>query len=391
MRICILVRVLQPAGAQRFAIEEARCLSARGHHVDLVFLRRSRHHPAVYAPLLLGLSPTLFSKRETRWPWSPVLAMLTRIAAPERGEESTLDVDLLLSAALRIARGSYDIVLCHDPWAGVSGYLSNFLSGTPYVVFIHERVLSEGASSALQRGASRVEREVCRKTGAILCITEGVRESVRSMQLEIPTYVATAGTTLPMNRGSHDANEVLSVAMWDSGRRPEVYLELARNLERGTLTLAGAWRRPEEFEAFVRLRDQAGLQQKVTVTGPIREEDLQALYRRARVFVRFGFGESGIGSANMEAIGYGIPVITNRALGFSRLIVDGRHGFVLDRADGEEAARKADLLLDDRDLWARLSAAVTELSGRFTWESHTDILERALAEALHRGEERATA
>ena len=55
MKIAVIVRILWSAGTQKFAIEEAKALSAFDHYVDLIFIRRGKNGH-VYDDLLKDIN-----------------------------------------------------------------------------------------------------------------------------------------------------------------------------------------------------------------------------------------------------------------------------------------------------------------------------------------------
>lgn len=61
MKITVIVRILWSAGTQKFAIEEAKALSAFGHDGDLIFIRRGKNG-YVYDDLLKDINHIVLYK-----------------------------------------------------------------------------------------------------------------------------------------------------------------------------------------------------------------------------------------------------------------------------------------------------------------------------------------
>ncbi|MCI4360719.1 MAG: glycosyltransferase, partial [Thermoplasmata archaeon] len=173
--------------------------------------------------------------------------------------------------------------------------------------------------------------------------------------------------------GERDRRRVFSVTVWDRGRHPELYLTLARAMPRFHFVLAGIWTDPEHL-AEVRAS---------AVTGPVSETERRDLMRRALLYLRVGFHESGPGMGGLEALAAGSLVIANRELGLSEILTDGVDGFVVDRPDPAELAQLLERIdaLPAEDL-ERVSAAARGLAERNSWAVHGRILGDAIRRAL---------
>ncbi|MEM3858898.1 MAG: hypothetical protein QW478_05775 [Candidatus Micrarchaeaceae archaeon] len=98
MKICILVRILWPAGTQKFAISQAKALSEEGNEVELVFLRKDAS-AAVYDDYLRGLNFPIMAE-ENNSIFVPLydLSHNRDIYAEQKGErESRLQPDKKIS------------------------------------------------------------------------------------------------------------------------------------------------------------------------------------------------------------------------------------------------------------------------------------------------------
>lgn len=91
------------------------------------------------------------------------------------------------------------------------------------------------------------------------------------------------------------------------------------------------------------IEEARGFEQKcagfVQATGPISEKELNRLSRIASPHLPVGGGEYGPGREEIQALRYGLPVLTGGRLTASQVFPDGDDGFVV--SDAEEAAREA--------------------------------------------------
>ncbi len=304
--------------------------------------------------------------------WSPLLTRITLLFNADRGPDATVDLDLIIRAADQI-RGP---ALFHDQFAGLTGFLRHQRTGADYGVYVHETALGDQAGvmdqtlrvpglSALIRS---YDRAILRTARVVL--TNSRRNQQILDRAGIPSTVSYPGCepldALPPGRERF----LLAVAVWERTKRPEVYAELARRTG-VPVVLAGMWGRPEEMEAF--RRRHPGV---VRITGRISEQELDRLSRTAALYVRFGFGERGPGQGGIQALAYGMPVLTNPELAVAEVITEGRDGFVVRDVDAA-AARVADLFESSQRL-SEMSEAAWEKSRTLSWDAHARQVRAAL-------------
>ncbi|HEV2166470.1 MAG TPA: glycosyltransferase [Thermoplasmata archaeon] len=352
-RFTVATRLLWP-GVGRMAIEEARRLPA-----DLLVYRESAT-PLHYD--LTGVRYRYLRRRGARGALTPWLTRVTLAYNPGRGQDATVDLDLILKATSEV-RGA---ALFHDQFAGLTGLVRRLRTGAGYALYLHETALGEtpGVMTTRSRAADyavrRFDATVLGK--ARLILTNSRANQALLAEYGFPSEVLYPGceplATLPERREPF----VLATSVWEPTRRMEFYAELARRT-RARVVLAGTWARPEELEAY--RRRFGGL---LEVTGPISEAQLHDLSCRASAYVRFGFGERGPGQGGIQALAYGLPVLANRGLPMAELISDGTNGFIVDTA--VEAAEKVDRLLDDPALLRKMGAAAWAKSQELSWPSH---------------------
>lgn len=99
-------------------------------------------------------------------------------------------------------------------------------------------------------------------------------------------------------------------------------------------------------------------QDNVIFTGYVKEEELHVLYRNARAFVFPSFYE-GFGLPPLEAMAYGVPVVSTRfeALGDAARFVEPR--------DPEDIARGIKEVLEEPSVWIKKGF---EQVKKFSWE-----------------------
>jgi glycosyltransferase involved in cell wall biosynthesis len=138
----------------------------------------------------------------------------------------------------------------------------------------------------------------------------------------------------------------------------------------------------------------------VEFLGPVRDDDLPDLYRRAAVLVlpsveKTCYGRDVrvselLGLVVLEAMASGTPVVASRLGGLAEVVQHGITGFLVEPGDVAELRGRLEQVLHDRPLAARMGANARELAlERFTWRACAD---RCLAayEELQRPDRRGT-
>ena len=162
-----------------------------------------------------------------------------------------------------------------------------------------------------------------------------------------------------------------------------------------SLTIAGSTGhdpRPPERDYPVLLRRLAA-GRSVRFAGPVGEQELPGLYRRAAVFVlptveRTCYGRSVavtelLGLSVLEAMASGTPVVASRTGGLPEVVADGETGFLVTPGDVGQLHVRINQLLRDRALARRMGESARQrVLDRFTWEQTAARCLAAYAELL---------
>jgi Glycosyltransferase len=348
----IAVRLLWNSAVPKMAIEEARNTNWK-----LIIYRDAGGNYE-----LDGVNYVILRKRGEKGFFTPLFSFITSIYAKHRGKEATVDLDLILRATK--IKGP---TLYHDQFAGITGYIRKLRYGEDYAVYLHETSLPlRGAKYFLPK---KIEEKVLRNAKSIITNSMWNRKTLE--EYGIKSEVIYPGcypvSKLPESR----ERIVLAVSTWDSGRKPEIYGEIAKRIK-GKMVMAGSWAREDTLKEF--LREYGNY---VTVTGKISEEKLIELYSKASVLVRFGFNERGPGLGVIEAMAYGVPVIVNEGLGSKELIKQGENGFVV--RDWEEAIDRINETLEN---WHKMSVNAWNTAKELSWENHAEKLKEFLCQTF---------
>jgi glycosyltransferase involved in cell wall biosynthesis len=119
------------------------------------------------------------------------------------------------------------------------------------------------------------------------------------------------------------------------------------------------------YEGFFDRLRRSGLEEHVTLTGQVPDEDLPGLYRSAEVFAYPSVYE-GFGLPPLEAMACGVPVVSSNASSLPEVVGDA--GTLLDPLDVGGWVRALDALLRDPVLRAGSAARGVARASQFSWD-----------------------
>lgn len=117
--------------------------------------------------------------------------------------------------------------------------------------------------------------------------------------------------------------------------------------------------------------DEAGIQDNVTFTGYLNDDDLLPMYQTSSIFALPSF-EEGFGMVVSEAMAAGTTPVASRISGIKQQIDDGATGIMVEAGDSDALARAFIELLDDPGKRQTMGELSRERAQRFSWETVTD-------------------
>jgi colanic acid/amylovoran biosynthesis glycosyltransferase len=196
--------------------------------------------------------------------------------------------------------------------------------------------------------------------------------------IPIEQFTRSAGEEHPRNE-----HLILSIGRLVPDKGHAVLLEaIALLADRGCrlrVTLAGDGPSRAGLE---RLAQSLGIDQQVSFTGAVGQDDIHELYARASVFCMSSFAE-GVPCVLMEAMAMELPVVSTRIAGIPELIDDGDTGLLVAPGRPDLLADAVRRLFDDPRLARELGLAarakvIREFNAHTTAEQLHEVFAREL-------------
>jgi glycosyltransferase involved in cell wall biosynthesis len=118
---------------------------------------------------------------------------------------------------------------------------------------------------------------------------------------------------------------------------------------------------------------KSGVRERIIFTGPVYDDEKNALYRDADVFVLPSRYEN-FANVAAEAMAFGVPVILSDRCGVSELVRKEQAGLVVP-VETNEVAAAIGSVLSDRDQYRRFQAGCTHLVEGLGWDHLTRQME----------------
>lgn len=289
--------------------------------------------------------------------------------------------------------GRVAVVHCHISMYGSFWRKSLFASAArlfdiDVILHLHGSDLKE-FYEALPPWAQRLASRQLNAATAVLVLSESWRKYVRSIAPDarivvLPNYVDIPASRIAAERHSHEKAfgriDVLFLGI--VGERKGSYDLLrafaltVREEPRLHLSIGGNG----EIEKAEALARELGLERHVDFLGWVGGEDKQRLMAEADIFVLPSYNE-GLPVSVLEAMAWGIPVLTTPVGGIPELVVHGVNGFLVPPGDVQALQGQLLALARDKQLRAAAGLAGREaIRARFSRDAILPVLESLYAE-----------
>ncbi len=276
-------------------------------------------------------------------------------------------------AAWRLGRrGRYDVIHVHWPVPqGVFGWLARRGNARLVATFYGADLVMAQRFPFLKPFVRWFARR-CDDLAAISSYTARELTAIAAQEPRVIPY----GIELPPERDwPATPGRILTVGRLIA-RKGHMYLIRAmahlRDLPDAHLVIVGEGHERAALEAEIA---RLGLEDRVTLTGRVSDEELEAYYQSCQVFALPAIvDEAGdtemLGMVSLEAMRYCKPVIASDVGGIPDIVVDGESGVLVPQKDPEALAAAIRRVLTDPALARRLGHGGYRFArAHFSWES----------------------
>lgn len=237
---------------------------------------------------------------------------------------------------------------------------------------LKKRITMKGLLQFLYQGW--VEKRFLSQLPMAIVDTEYVRDQVNgySMSRKPVMYVIPQGINEEFFslQSTTDSNVILSVGAIGPRKGQLTVLHVFEQVRRaGTnarLVLVGTIADHSYLGRLQEAIAQSAFKDDVDLCIDLNDADLKALYEKAHLFVLYSEEESQ-GIVFAEAMSVGLPVVATKVGGVSYVVKHGKTGLLSDYGDVKAFADHMTILMNDSDLWNKMSEASRDEAKNYHW------------------------
>lgn len=260
-------------------------------------------------------------------------------------------------------------------------YLSR-LSKIPVVNHIHGAEFDSFYEKASASQKRRVRR-VYRKCTWFIVLSEEWKEKIAQIVSADRIDVIENYCVLPKKRDQEERrpNQILFLGALEERKGcydiPVIFESVKQKCPNARLVMAGDGQMEQVREAF----DKKKLLSDVTFTGWVRGQEKDKLLQQSAVFLFPSYNE-GMPVAVLEAMSYGLGIVTTTVGGIPQLIAHGRSGFLEAPGDLTAMAEDVSELIQDDGLCCNMGEAAREtVEQKYSLKMHLQKLEETYRKA----------
>ncbi len=163
------------------------------------------------------------------------------------------------------------------------------------------------------------------------------------------------------------------VGRLSTGKGPQDLIEAARELD-AYIVLVGPNPDPKTSgikgikENLQRMVKKYGMEKRVIFAGKIRDAEIPLFYDSFDIFCLPSISE-GFGMSIGEALASGKPVVSYDTTAIPEIVKDGHNGFLVKPRDVESLKDRLEILLNNEDIYKKMSANARKSVMNYTWEN----------------------
>lgn len=365
-----------PRLSETFVLQELLELERLGLRLHVVALRRPEEvvtqealarlkADVEYLPDLAEADPKLALKIAhvvlfIRHPVRYLNGIADCIASPDYSRGDLRRAVLLAHRLVRLGTPPLYVHFANRP--ATVGRFAALITGVPFGLSAH-------AKDIWLTPRKELARKVRDAQIVLTCTADGHRYLASLAGSRTPVVLAHHGVEIG-NRRRNTAPEppttVLSVGRLVAKKGHDTLVRAAALLrDRGVDVQLRIVGEGAEWSHLQRLVHELDVNDRVTFTGPLSEAEVRREYERAHVFAlackELENGDrDGIPNVLLEAMAYGLPIVSTRCSGILEAVEDGRSALLADPGDAEGVADRLAEIVSDELLRGRLGSGAAQ-------------------------------
>ena len=200
------------------------------------------------------------------------------------------------------------------------------------------------------------------KNTKVICLSQGLKNDIQSVYKGDPYIVSNGIPELNISISDKKSGipKILFLSNLYVRKGILNFLDVIEILHRTGIKfqalIVGNSTNELSIEQLTKIIQERGLQANILVHGPLYGEDKSDVLKSADIFLfPTEWPNEAFPIVLLEAMQYGLPVITSPEGGIPDIIENSVNGFILPASDFEGMAMKIQLLLSDRDMSNKMS------------------------------------
>jgi glycosyltransferase involved in cell wall biosynthesis len=273
--------------------------------------------------------------------------------------------DLLFCVAARQALGlqarRFDVVHVHGDWSAFlfARLVASRVGARTLVASVHGRTRRSAVFAPVYRAVLR-GYAACYATGL-----DDARHLSAACGREVPWITSGVPTEWPAANATScaavtDPIDVLCVGTLTAVKNLPLAIDIARRMPDLQFAIVG------DGPDRAALASAASSAPNVRFMGRLARSALPAVYARSRVLLSTSISE-GTPTVMLEAMAFGLPIVTSRSNDYAQVLPDARHGIVVEPPEPEHFVRALRHYLGSADALAQARAVNRARAETFTW------------------------
>ena len=272
----------------------------------------------------------------------------------------------------------FDLIYCQQPVGGLMGRLLGKKFKVPVIYVAHGFHFLKGNSKLKNFVFKTIEKKLAKYTDILITINEEDFEASKNWKAKFKYKIS--GIGFDINKydnsefdkqqfknelGLKDEFVVLTVAEYSPGKNYGTMLNTIAKLSDKNVKLISCGKGKCEDEIRSQIKE-LGIDDKVSLLG--YRKDINKIMQISDVFFLPSHRE-GLCLSMIEAMNFGLPIVTSNVRGCKDLVVENENGFIGEKNDFEYYAKVIKQLMENKDLKEAMSERSKQLAPNYSIEN----------------------